>query len=163
MNIILPRRDLLLLIARCCPAGGAAAARPLKPLFTTAAAQLYAESVVDGLKALCALWLAEPDPADRQFCEQSGVRGAEQLAAFFDCPVISTMYHHNLGPDDDTLLLPGTQERPSKALGKVRGLLPASTLAATACPRLRHFTHMYTCKAGAEHCHHLRRRSPDRQ
>ena len=127
MNIILPRRDLLLLIARCCPAGGAAAARPLKPLFTTAAAQLYAESVVDGLKALCALWLADADPAEREFCEVSGVRGAEQLRAFFDCPVISTMYHHNLGADDDTLLLPGTQERPSKSLGKVRPA-PAASL-----------------------------------
>ena len=130
MNIILPRRDVLQLIARCCPLssrhGAPSAAEPagvvpaIKPLFTTAAAQLYAESVIAGMRALCLDWLNSSDPDARRACEEAGVRRAEQIADFFSRPVVSTMFHTNLGPDDATVLLPATQDRPVKSLGKVR-------------------------------------------
>jgi hypothetical protein len=121
MNIIIPRRDLLSLIGRCCAADPTLGSA-LKPLFTTAGAQLYAESVVDGLRALCQAWLTGPNESDRNQCRRAGVQSPAQLRAFFNCPVISMMYQHFLGPDDDTVLLPGLQDRPGKSLGKVRHL-----------------------------------------
>lgn len=141
MNIIIPRRDVLLLIGRCCglaaprapktaaASGGEIAkdAQPppprliesYKPIFTTAAAQLYAGSVVKGLEALCVAWMRSGDPKEREFCEMCGLRDVRQVRAFFSRPVISTMFHTNLGPDDMSAMLPATQDRPSKSLGKV--------------------------------------------
>jgi hypothetical protein len=127
IHIIIPRRDLLSLIGFCCPKHPAQGG-PLKPLFTTAAAQLYAEAVVDGLCALCQAWLTGPNERDKRRCQRAGVHSAEQLRSFFDCPVISMMYQHLLGPDDDTVLLPGLQDRPTKSLGKVQCRPSSSSL-----------------------------------
>jgi hypothetical protein len=121
MSIIVPRRDLLCLIGECCPADPMLPSGiPFKPLFTTAGAQLYAESVVNGLRALLQLWLTGGNVSHRQQCERAGVHSHSQLRAFFDCPVISMAHHHYIGPDDDTVLLPGLQDRPIKSLGKVQ-------------------------------------------
>jgi hypothetical protein len=131
MNIIIPRRDLLLLISRCCGLdpllhsprlcsdSQTCVTHPYKALFTTAAAQLYAESVVSGLQALCLSWMSSQDPAEREFCAKSGLKDPQQVRGFFSRPVISTMFHTNLGPDDATVLFPASQDRPVKSLGKV--------------------------------------------